>query len=113
MNIAEIQKEIASTVCLIGDKIIQNDLPVEVIDTDNELIREHRERLSELLSEYDKEISIDFEKVVPVMKNDISFLKSIRNDKNWFDEEGNIMNFAGIAILLQMESVTSLVAEPQ
>jgi hypothetical protein len=98
MNIAEIQKEIASTICLIGDKIIQNDLPVEVIDTDNGLIRESKAKLLELLSEYDKEISIDFEKV-PVMKNDISFLKSIRENRNWFDEEGNIMNFAGIAIL--------------
>ena len=104
MNIAEIQKEIASTICLIGDKIIQNDLPVEVIDTDNELIREHRERLLELLSEYDKEISIDFEKVLPVIKNDLSFLITVRENSNWFDEEGNIMNFAGIAILLQMES---------
>ncbi len=104
MNIAEIQKEIASTICLMGSKIIKNNLPVEVIDTDNELIREHKEKLLELLSDYDKEISIDFEKVVPVMKNDISFLKTIREDKNWFDEEGNIMNFAGIAILLQMES---------
>ena len=104
MNIAEIQKEIASTICLMGSKIIKNDLPVEVIDTDNELIREHREKLLKLLSEYDKEISIDFEKVVPVIKNDLSFLKTIRENRNWFDEEGNIMNFAGIAILLQMES---------
>ena len=107
MNIAEIQKEIASTMCLIGDQIIKNDLPVEVIDTDNELIREHREKLLKLLSEYDKEISIDFEKVVPVMKNDLSFLRTIREDKNWFDEEGNMMSFAGIAMLLQMESVTA------
>lgn len=105
MNIAEIKKEIASTICLIGDKIIKNDLPVEVIDTDNELIREHRERLLKLLSEYDKEISIDFEKVFPVIKNDLSFLRTIREDKNWFDEGGNIKSFAGIAILLQMESV--------
>ena len=107
MNIVEIQKEIASTICLIGDKIIRNDLPVEVIDTDNELIREHRERLLELLSEYDKEISIDFEKVVPVMKNDLSFLITVRENSNWFDEEGNIKSFAGIAILLQVESVTA------
>lgn len=49
MNIAEIQKEIASTICLIGSKII---------------------------------------------KNDRSFLRTIREDKNWFNEEGNIMSFA-------------------
>ena len=34
-----------------------------------------------------------------------SDLKSIRKNRNWFDEEGNIKSFAGIAILLQMESV--------
>jgi|GEM_PF-2832347 len=106
MNITEIQKEIASTICLIGDQIIQNDLPVEVIDTDNDLIREHKAKLSELLSEYEKEMRIDYSKVFPVIKNDLSFLMTIRNDRNWFDEEGKIKSFVGMASLLQFEKLS-------
>lgn len=103
MNIAEIQKEIASTICLIGDKIIQNDLPVEVIDTDNELIRESKAKLLELLSEYDKEVKVNFSEIDPVMKREIGYLKNKTGNKSFFQENGNLMNFLGKAILCQIE----------
>jgi len=106
MNITEIQNEIISTICLIGDQIIQNDLPAEVIDTNNDLIRESKAKLLELLSEYDREIKVDFAKVFPVMKNDLEFLRTIRNDRNWFNEEGKLESFVGLALLLQFEDMS-------
>lgn len=57
---SSIQKEISSDICKIADHIIQNDLPVEVIESGESEVTLLKEKLLNSLKEYDKTEPIDF-----------------------------------------------------
>jgi hypothetical protein len=103
MGISVNESEIAQKICSIGDHIIRNNLPVEVIESGCNEIESDKNKLIEMLYQYRGKDNFSIPLLNYVMKHEIN---SVMNKEHlqyiYKDNENRLPLYFGVLVMSQL-----------
>lgn len=103
MALSLLENEIAQKVCSIGNHIIANNLPVEVIESGCDEIEQDKNKLIDLLYKYRGEDNFNIPLFNYVMKNEIdSVVKNEELQKTYIENENRLPLYFGVIVMNQL-----------
>ena len=104
MNCLEIQKEIALTICSIGNHIIQDDVPINENCLDLKEIKDNKQNLLKLLIKYNNHYPVNFSKAPSVILEELRSVTEKKELNYIYEENGNRFPlYFGLSILGLLE----------
>lgn len=102
MALSLLENEIAQKVCSIGNHIITNNLPVEVIESGCDEIEQDKNKLIELLYQYRGEDNFNIPLFNYVMKHEINSVRKDHLQYIYKNNENRLPLYFGVLVMDQL-----------